>query len=674
MKNYKLDLKLLPNVWVVWNTKRDNRTHYLNTKTGKQKYKPELWMTTTHRASGMIWNNTECNGNMWVVANSKCERLYAKYHKDIDKLELAIVTIDTCRKEFPRTWEFVGERYFIGKDKSVQCLNKKNDRYYEPRKNYYGAWGDKQLIRMLLNVQHGQSFINEFKKFIGAEYFTIGNGTTVDIVYAWHFQKWYETSTVYKTTGKQQCLVDELTSKTLSDPKEFAHKYPPKKIDEWRMANRFMYFEHIDEKWSVLRVFFIESPESVKETWRTYISDDTIRIAAPTREGWVPSRQPYQWYGIRTYFANVDEATEQCKRLKYVIDALKCEKEENFVDMLVKSLRFPEFEQLTKLGAYKIVESASNTYTPKAELKHIFGEYYNDKEKTVLRKVGLTKQQLDTVITLDTRRCRSVLREMRRILGNDLSYLDIVSFNKYFKLCREMEAHWNLKRVGDRLDVDETKFYKNLMRLAEKYPDAYTVMSDLIGEYYRLDYGTQPEIDWYFDNYSDMVRLHDAVDALFRQQEAERRARWDAAQAERLKKQEEKRKKLDEARQVYNYEENDFVIRLPKDLKEIVEEGSKQRMCIGGYTERHANGDTNIFFLRKTSEPDEPFYAIEMRHGDIVQIHGFGNKWLGNNPEAIPTVIRWLRKHGIKCSDKILTCTAHGYCSTNEYVPMPQVD
>jgi hypothetical protein len=78
--------------------------------------------------------------------------------------------------------------------------------------------------------------------------------------------------------------------------------------------------------------------------------------------------------------------------------------------------------------------------------------------------------------------------------------------------------------------------------------------------------------------------------------------------------------------------------------------------------------------LRRKDDESTPFYAIEMRDNNIIQIHGFGNKWLGNNPEAIPTVVRWLRKHNIKCDPKILTCTARGYGRTNEYIPMPIVD
>jgi hypothetical protein len=150
---------------------------------------------------------------------------------------------------------------------------------------------------------------------------------------------------------------------------------------------------------------------------------------------------------------------------------------------------------------------------------------------------------------------------------------------------------------------------------------------------------------------------------------------WDQEAAERLKREEKKRIEIDKERKKYEYEDDNYIVRLPADSNEIVREGSIQRICIGGYTSRHATGQTNLFFLRRKNDPTTPFYAIEMNNSNvIVQIHGYTNSWLGNNPEVIPTVVRWLRKNKIKCDEKILTCKAKGYGMVNDYVPMPVVD
>jgi hypothetical protein len=149
---------------------------------------------------------------------------------------------------------------------------------------------------------------------------------------------------------------------------------------------------------------------------------------------------------------------------------------------------------------------------------------------------------------------------------------------------------------------------------------------------------------------------------------------WHLGSAERQKKEEENRIKIDENRKKYEYEDDNYIIRLPNSGTEIVTEGSKQRICIGGYVSSHSLGQTNLFFIRRKSEPDIPFYAIEMKNGVVIQIHGYCNKWLGCDPEVIPTVVRWLRKNNIKCDEKILTCKATGYGAINQYVPMPVVD
>lgn len=682
MRNYKLDTKLLPKIWVYWETQRDNKRHYLNCHTGKEKNKPEDWMRSAFNTNGTVpfgytWNNRDSD-KLWISANSSMRYLYTKYHKDIDMLEMAVVKIDTSRKQIARTWEFAGDRYFLGKDKIFYDINgKPYRRNYNPDECHW-AYNGKDLLRVLLNFKkNSQILVSEFTKFIGKNYFLIGNGSSVTIAYDYHIQKWYETVQKQRGKGKQQKLTDKLVAIPLKNTDGLSEKYPPITTgSHWPKTIRsFVYFEKIDDEWSVLRAFS-RTGNDIAEAWRVYISKDTIRIVSKTAESWIPASKPLSWWSESFFFANKEEAKQECKQIKYTLEAInKKINEELDISSLLTALRFPEIEQLMKFGFEYTACAVMRSSTPKADLKYSFGGYYNDKKANLLQKIGLTKPQLDKILDIcgDDWNTRNTMSYMRRLFEDDLSSIDINSFDRYLRCCKEMsERRFNSSYLKD-FEVDEKKFIKNLCRIGQKYPSAYGIAADLLNDYRRMY--NRPDIDWYFDGFSDLTRAHDAIGEIKRRQEEERRAMWDKQVAERLKKQEEKRKEIDENRKQYEYEEDDYIIRLPKDLNELVTEGDKQRICIGGYTTDHAMGDTNLFFLRKKECPDMPFYAIEMNNNKkIIQIHGFGNKWLGNDPEAIPTVIRWLRKHGISCTDEILTCKSHGYCAVNEYVPMPIVD
>jgi hypothetical protein len=440
-----------------------------------------------------------------------------------------------------------------------------------------------------------------------------------------------------------------------------------------------VYFERVNEDWSVLRGLIREKNGDFTEAWRMYIGDDgTSRLASNSNGEWVPSSQQRGWhFNNQYYFANPNEAIEKCNRIKYISPMI----DKGFnISALITTLRFPTIEQLYKMGYTSMALSIANSCTPKAHITELFGGYYNDKEKSALRQIGLTKRQLDVMYEKRNNaayhsysHCSQALKQTREALDADLSHIDNATYEKYFNAFAEMyNDFWSIHLVNE-LDIDKSKFWKNIVRLYDKDRQSVRLVSDTLNTYRRLN-TPRPDVDWIFDDYSDIVRVHDALTELVNEQERNRRAYWNASEAERRRQDEEKRKKTDEERKHYEYEDDEFIIRLPKDVNEIVSEGARQHICIGGYTSRHSRGETNLFFLRQKDAESVPFYAIEMRDGNIIQIHGFGNKWLGNNPEAIPTVVRWLRKHGIKCDTKILTCTAKGYSSRNEYVEMPIVD
>ena len=567
--------------------------------------------------------------------------------------------------------------------------------WYVRKKIYpnHHACDVRYVIRMIANHLHfNDNFTNEFKKFIGKEYFLIGNGSTVTIESPWHMIKWYESVQKARGKGKQQQLTDRLTSIPLSDLSQIGKKYPSKQSihSSYYTLSGLLYCEKVDDDWCVLRSFKRLVDNEIQEEWRMYICEDgTTRIVAPSDGGWIPSKQSRGWGRQYSYLANADEAKIICPRIKYILSAPRGTQQDwKEIDFLITALRFPEIEQMCKLGCPNSAVSIAESTTPKADLKKLFGGYYNEKEKSFLRKIGMTKPQLDAYMAengeLENRghiysEWIHALEVMRKMFGNDLSSLDIESFKKYLRACkdwRRFRRYGNtllMDRLG--LGLDNARFFKNIVRLMNKRSDIFTVVADAMEAYGALRNDRRFNVNWYFDDVSDAVRVHDALIELRNIQQAEDRARWDMKAAERAKKEEEKRKKLDKERVIYEYEDDNFIIRLPKTANEIVYEGTAQHICIGGYVSRHSMGDTNLFFLRRKSEPDTPFYAIEMSNSNnIVQIHGFGNRWLGNNPEAIPTVVRWLRKHGIKCNNEILTCKATGYGMTREFVQMPVVD
>lgn len=70
-----------------------------------------------------------------------------------------------------------------------------------------------------------------------------------------------------------------------------------------------------------------------------------------------------------------------------------------------------------------------------------------------------------------------------------------------------------------------------------------------------------------------------------------------------------------------------LLVKVPETMFELKQEGINLANCIGSdrYENSIPNGDTIIFFIRQIDEPDDPYYAMEYKNGQIFQIHGYAN-------------------------------------------------
>lgn len=69
-----------------------------------------------------------------------------------------------------------------------------------------------------------------------------------------------------------------------------------------------------------------------------------------------------------------------------------------------------------------------------------------------------------------------------------------------------------------------------------------------------------------------------------------------------------------------------FILKTPKSKQELDVEGKELNHCVTRYDRRIYNNQTKIFFLRTTSDPEKPFYTVEIKNGVLEQVRTVNNQ------------------------------------------------
>lgn len=102
--------------------------------------------------------------------------------------------------------------------------------------------------------------------------------------------------------------------------------------------------------------------------------------------------------------------------------------------------------------------------------------------------------------------------------------------------------------------------------------------------------------------------------------------------------------------EIYGYEDNEYIVRLPERPGDLIREGREMHHCVGTYIDRYADEESIILFIREKSAPDVPFITAEVSpQNRPVQIQ---DKYDRCPPEA---VMRFWKKY----QDVVLTAAAN---------------
>lgn len=102
-------------------------------------------------------------------------------------------------------------------------------------------------------------------------------------------------------------------------------------------------------------------------------------------------------------------------------------------------------------------------------------------------------------------------------------------------------------------------------------------------------------------------------------------------------------------RRQYEYRSGDYMVMLPRNQTDLINEGKRLCHCVGRYGERVASGSTTILFIRRRNEPSVPFVTAEFSQGRVVQIRACKN----STPDK--DTLRFFEDYKAKILSKFMT-------------------
>lgn len=601
---------------------------------------------------------------------------YLRYVKELNALEVASVYlkggrgVDGTKKKWRYNDSHARRLIFLGDQRAYGYSIYEDGRFYS-----------KETARWIANMENHVFDQKSYDEFVS--WSTPVNGVLVDAwnrpmttIRPWMLSKWYVTNNVQRQGSDLRNYLEDLELPDVDVP--FVDKV------------HTLVYQKIDEQYAVIRVF---TTGTYNYDWRTHTGstarrakfDEFLRVFIDSkgkvktlvRRGgnWkMTSNIGYIYQSNVMGFANYEEALEW-KPLKYILPVDK----DASITKIIAMMRHPIVEQLAKAGYTNIAKEIMNNNEVAANLKKYF--LANERKEPMYRMLGVNKHLLRTANEIDGDNALIFIREIKRMMGGgDISSLDSDTIDMlksiYFlndrrglmrHLPRVNRYYW--RDVSSVATQEERDQLMTIFRRQMKDNRILRTWDDTVSTYDAMY--NRPDVnlmDW--SNYSELLRLHDAMIALHRAEQADRERAWNIRrQADAAERQKRFEKLQEERIGKFEYENDRFAVRVPKELAEITQEGISLHHCVGGYVSEHAYGNTNILFLRRKSEESIPFYTIEIRGNKVIQIHGMNNRWLGNNPEAVPFMYEYLKQLGVDFDPRMLLNTSTGYCSTQTFLP-----
>lgn len=367
------------------------------------------------------------------------------------------------------------------------------------------------------------------------------------------------------------------------------------RLRNWKIRDNILLLDKVDGE-LIIRIFDMETyfnPEKQEMEHDTVeyarkIVDDDYREIRNERVS-IAQCGPYVIHNIyeegkwRTYDGNWYESLAQGymykdnlkKVLKGTIyeksrlwELVKKEKSYIYLEDILTAAQYQSFEMLVELKLFNLAYDAKHIYN-KGTFKQIFGvdkTYYE-----FMKKHNITSEQLHILRMYPIKDIRTInfLKRYEYVVEDIKKYTSVDNFIKYFRTKRLKDAHLYRDYLGfaSQLGLD----LKNKRYL---FPDKLKTMHN---------------------KYEKQVKIMKQKQLL-----------------ESILKRVEKLEKN-------TFKDKEFIIFPASSIESLIDESKQQNNCVRTYAEKYANGECDIYFMRKVDNPKISLVTVEVKDNKVVQ-------------------------------------------------------
>lgn len=344
-----------------------------------------------------------------------------------------------------------------------------------------------------------------------------------------------------------------------------------------------------------------------------------------------------------------------------------------YEDALDVYLKFPKLEWFCKMGLNQLAKDVVRGYNYSGNMT---GKV-NYKADTIYEILGLNKVNTRTLQAIDGNHYELRLLQVAQRLDIQMKPEQLKEFYETFEcntdLLKEKNRRVSLHKLCRYIDKESERYpigEKNACMWGYSY-NRYKERTDPRIERKQnmahdwLEYiGWCRELKYDLDNKfiympNNFKKVHDRTAEEYKALQ-DKKAAAEKKRREKLaaKKMAETKKAMEEifsrndGVDAFQIKGKGLILVVPQSGDEIRKEGEALHHCVGGYVDRVARGETNIFFIRKADHPEKSYFTMEWRNNKIIQCRGFKNCGMPADVQAFVKVFEKKMNEAIQGDNK----------------------